>query len=85
LNYPELPGLTWEGTLYYNKDMETIEALIPTGGYATAHAPALLELPNGDLLCCWFAAAMRAMPTFTSYAPFCQRRQRLVASSGRFQ
>jgi len=57
LNYPELPGLTWDGTLYYNKEMETIEALIPTGGYATAHAPALLELPNGDLLCCWFAGS----------------------------
>ena len=50
----KLPGLTWDGQIYENEDMGTLEALLPTGGYPTAHAPAMLELPNGDMLCCWF-------------------------------
>ena len=50
----KLSGLTWDGQIYQNDDMGTLEALLPTGGYPTAHAPALLELPNGDMLCCWF-------------------------------
>ncbi len=55
MDYPKLPGLTPDGRIYCNKDMGTLEAFLPTGGYPTAHAPALLELPDGDLLCCWFA------------------------------
>ena len=55
MTYPKLPGLTWDGTIYENEEMGTCEALLPTGGYPTAHAPAMVELPNGDLLCCWFA------------------------------
>lgn len=55
MNYPKLPGLTMDGRMYENLDMGTVEAALPTGGYPTAHAPALLELPNGDMLCCWFA------------------------------
>lgn len=55
MKYPTLPGLTWDGTLYQNDEMGTVEALLPTGGYPTAHAPAMVELPSGDLLCCWFA------------------------------
>lgn len=55
MNYPKLPGLTMDGRMYENMDMGTVEAALPTGGYPTAHAPALLELPNGDMLCCWFA------------------------------
>ena len=55
MTYPKLPGLTWDGTIYENEEMGTYEALIPHGGYPTAHAPAMVELPNGDLLCCWFA------------------------------
>lgn len=54
-NYAKLPGLTWDGTVYENEEMGTLEALLPTGGWPTAHAPAMTELPNGDLLCCWFA------------------------------
>ena len=54
MKYPVLPGLTWDGQMYENADMGTVEALLPTGGYPTAHAPALLELPNGDMLCAWF-------------------------------
>ena len=37
--------------------MGTVEALLPTGGYPTAHAPAMVELPDGSLLCCWFAGS----------------------------
>lgn len=55
MTYPKLPGLTWDGTIYQNDEMGILEALIPHGDYPTAHAPAMLELPNGDLLCCWFA------------------------------
>lgn len=55
MQYAKLPGLTWDGTIYENGDMGTLEALLPTGGYPTAHSPAMVELPNGDLLCCWFA------------------------------
>lgn len=53
--YQTLPGLTPDGRLYYNAEMGTVEALLPAGGYPTAHAPALLERENGDLLCVWFA------------------------------
>lgn len=53
--YAKLPGLTPDGRLYENAEMGTVEARLPDGGYPTAHAPALLELPNGDMLCCWFA------------------------------
>lgn len=55
MTYPKLPGLTWDGTIYENEEMGTLEALLPTGGYPTAHAPAMTELPDGSLLCCWFA------------------------------
>lgn len=55
MTYPKLPGLTWDGAVYENDEMGTLEALLPTGGYPTAHAPAMVELPDGDLLCCWFA------------------------------
>ena len=57
MNYPKLPGLTPDGTVYENPAMGTVEAMLPTGPYATAHAPALLELENGDLLCAWFAGS----------------------------
>ena len=53
--YAKLPGLTPDGRLYENEEMGTVEARLPDGGYPTAHAPALLELPNGDMLCCWVA------------------------------
>ncbi len=54
-NYPVLPGLTTDGKIYFNKDMGTLEAKLPDGGFPSCHAPALLELPNGDVLCAWFA------------------------------
>lgn len=55
--YPVLPGLTPDGTIYENSAMGTVEAMLPPGPYATAHAPALLELPDGTLLCAWFAGS----------------------------
>lgn len=57
MKYPLLPGLTPDGTVYENSAMGTVEAMLPPGPYATAHAPALLELENGDLLCAWFAGS----------------------------
>lgn len=57
MEYKHLGGLTPDGTIYVNDDMGTLEAMLPPGQYATAHAPALLELENGDLLCAWFAGS----------------------------
>lgn len=53
--FPKLPGLSFDGTVYEDEEMGVLEALLPTGGFPTAHAPAMVELPNGDLLACWFA------------------------------
>ena len=47
--YQRLPGLTTDGRLYEGAGMGTVEALPPTGGYPTAHAPAMLELPDGEV------------------------------------
>ena len=52
-----IQGLTSDGQLYINDDMGIIEAMVPPGAYNTAHAPALLELENGDMLCAWFAGS----------------------------
>ena len=68
MTYAKLPGLTWDGTVYENEEMGTLEALLPTGGWPTAHAPAMVELPNGDLLCCWFAGTT---PPAASRTPRC--------------
>lgn len=27
----KLPGLIWDGTIYENEEMDTLEALLPTG------------------------------------------------------
>ena len=55
MDYPILPGLNLNGQLFQNLEMNTIESMIPPGPFATCHSPAMLELPNGDMLCCWFA------------------------------
>lgn len=57
MDYQRLPGLTPDGTIYRNEDLGVLEAMIPPGAYQTAHAPALLELPDGSLLCAWFAGS----------------------------
>ena len=51
MSYPKLPGLTWDGTIYENEEMGDLEALIPNGGFPTAHGPAMVELPDGSLVC----------------------------------
>lgn len=52
--YIELPEMEHNGRLYHNGHMEMIEALIPNP-CPFCHAADLLELPDGDLLCCFFA------------------------------
>ena len=38
----------------YRDDFLNVDfALIPTGGNATAHAPALIETEDGGMLCAW--------------------------------
>lgn len=44
------------GRLYENEQLGTVESLIQNP-YATCHAADLIELPNGDILCCWFAGS----------------------------
>lgn len=60
--YPVLPDLTPDGILYRNELMDLVQALVPAGPYKTAHAPALLALKNGDILCCWFAGSFEGAP-----------------------
>ena len=55
MNYPVLHDYLPEGAIYYSEKMELIGAMLPAEANASAHAPALLELPNGDLLCAWFS------------------------------
>lgn len=55
-NYIVLAALGANGRLYHNQSIDTIESLIPNP-FASCHAADLLELPNGDMLCCWFAGS----------------------------
>lgn len=57
MTYPILPGLTPDGRIYQNAEMGTLESFLPTGGYFSAHAPGMIELPDHALLCCWFAGS----------------------------
>ncbi|MGT2799929.1 sialidase family protein [Streptococcus marmotae] len=43
------------GIVYRDEFLGVDFGLIPTGGKATAHAPALIETIDGGLLCAWFA------------------------------
>lgn len=54
--YVELNRLEEDGRLYHNNLLDTIEALIPNQ-FDSVHAADLLELPDGDLLACWFAGS----------------------------
>ncbi|MCR5085340.1 MAG: exo-alpha-sialidase [Succinivibrionaceae bacterium] len=51
-----------DGILRENPLMGTVEALLPPGPYKTAHSPAMLELPDGTLLCAWFAGSFEGAP-----------------------
>jgi predicted neuraminidase len=57
VTYKILPSLTPDGTIYKNQEMNITEAVLSPGKWKTAHAPSLLELPNGDMLCAWFAGS----------------------------
>lgn len=52
----ELPVMKADGQLYRNPLLGTVEALLPNP-QNSVHAADLLELPNGDQLCCWFAGS----------------------------
>ena len=52
MTYAKLPGLTWDGTVYENEEMGTLEALLPTGGWPTAHAPAMAQMCTSSARCC---------------------------------
>lgn len=54
--YIELDSPKANGKLYHNNLLDTVEAIIPNP-YGSCHAADLLELDNGDLLCCWFAGS----------------------------
>ncbi|HHV10551.1 MAG TPA: hypothetical protein GXX75_09785 [Clostridiales bacterium] len=43
-DYPLLKGLTLDGTIYFNQDMGVAEAVLPPGGYASAHAPTIVSV-----------------------------------------
>ncbi|MGT2910107.1 sialidase family protein [Streptococcus cameli] len=45
------------GIVYRDEFLNIDFGLIPTGGNATAHAPALIETEDGGLLCAWFAGS----------------------------
>lgn len=45
------------GIVYRDEFLNIDFGLIPTGGKATAHAPALIETADGGLLCAWFAGS----------------------------
>jgi predicted neuraminidase len=55
-NVIKLPALGNDGRLYHNPQTDAVEALIPNP-FASCHAADLLALPNGDVLCCWFAGS----------------------------
>ena len=54
--YVTLETMKEDGKLYDNKLRDTVESLIPNP-YESCHAADLLELPGGELLCCWFAGS----------------------------
>lgn len=55
--YIELNTLEENGKLYHNNLLDSVEALIPNAPFDSCHAADLLELPCGDILCCWFAGS----------------------------
>ena len=55
-NIIDLPTLGDDGKLYRDTAVDMVESLIPNP-WESCHAPDLLELENGDLLCCWFAGS----------------------------
>ncbi|HWT75112.1 MAG TPA: sialidase family protein [Mobilitalea sp.] len=56
-DYINIDIMEENGKLYRNMLMDTVESHIPNTPYKSCHAVDLLELPNKDLLCCWFAGS----------------------------
>ncbi len=54
--YVEIKTITNDGLLYKNNLLGTVESIIPNP-YDSCHAADLIELPNKDILCCWFAGS----------------------------
>ena len=70
MEFKKLPGLTWDGTIYQNDDMGVLEALLPTGGFPTAHAPAMLELPDKDCFAAGLQEHMKEVQIFILFVQF---------------
>lgn len=50
------------GKLYHDAYTNIDFSLIPSGPFSTAHAPTIIKLDNGDLLCAWFAGSFEGSP-----------------------
>lgn len=57
MEFRTLEDLPRDGEIMRNPRTGLCEALVPPGPYATAHAPCLLELSDGSMLCAWFAGS----------------------------
>lgn len=55
------PALAADGALYFDETRGLHEALIPTA-MPSNHANGLLELPDGEVLCVWFAGSDEGNP-----------------------
>ncbi len=54
---PKARNLETDGIVYQDDFLNVATSLLPTGGHATAHAPAVIETKDGGLLCAWFAGS----------------------------
>lgn len=54
--YVTLPEIQMDGKLYFDSRLDMVQSLIPTTRESN-HAADLIELPDGTLLCCWFAGS----------------------------
>jgi len=50
------------GKLYHDAYTNIDFSLIPSGPFSTAHAPTIIKLDDGDLLCAWFAGSFEGSP-----------------------
>ncbi|MET3321012.1 UNVERIFIED_ORG: putative neuraminidase [Peribacillus simplex] len=50
------------GKLYHDDYTNIDFSLIPSGPFSTAHAPTIIKLDDGDLLCAWFAGSFEGSP-----------------------
>lgn len=46
-----------DGIMYHDQFLNVDFGILPTGGNNTAHAPALIEIEDGGMLCAWFAGS----------------------------